>query len=76
MTPLHLKILKFLNNPSIIEQELQNKLSKNIRIQYGSNMNMWKEYYPKLNSSRELITHILKNYIQKVFFIMIDHYIV
>jgi len=41
MTPLHLKMLEFLNNPSTIEQELQNELPKNMKRHYGDNMNMW-----------------------------------
>ena len=57
---IHLKILKFLNNPSIIEQELQTRTPSNIRTSYGDNMNIWKEYYPELNSSRELIVQIVK----------------
>lgn len=67
MTPLHLKILEFLNNTNIIEQELQNKLPKNMKQHYGDNMNMWKEYYPELNSSNELIIHISKELYTKGF---------
>lgn len=67
MTPLHLKILEFFNNPNIIEQELQSKLPKNMKQHYGDNMNMWKEYYPELNYSSELITHISKELYTKGF---------
>ncbi len=67
MTPLHLKILKFLNNPNIIEQELQKRTSPNIRTNYGDNMNIWKEYYPELSSSRELIIQISKELYVKGF---------
>lgn len=67
MTPLHLKILKFLNNPRIIEKELQTRTSSNVRTHYGNNMNIWQEYYPELNSSRELITQISKELYVKGF---------
>jgi len=67
MTPLHLKILEFLNNPSTIEQELQNELPKNMKRHYGDNMNMWQKYYPKLSSSSELIIHIAKELYTKGF---------
>lgn len=67
MTPLHLLILKFLNNPNEVEQILQNKTSSNIRYHYGSNMNIFKEYYPELNSSMGLINYVVKELHTKSF---------
>ncbi|MBU1994990.1 hypothetical protein KKC15_09815 [bacterium] len=67
MTPLHLKVLEFLNNPNKFEQELQNRTSNNMRTHYPDNMNIWKEYYPELNSSRELITQVCKELYAKGF---------
>lgn len=67
MTPLHLLILKFLNNPGLIEQKLQNRTSSNMKTYYGDNMNIFKEYYPELNSSRGIIDYIVKELYTKGF---------
>lgn len=67
MTPLHLKILEFLNNPNKIEQELQDKKPKNVKTYYSENITIWKEYYPELNSSKELISQVCKELYAKGF---------
>ena len=46
---------------------LQNKTSSNIRHHYGSNMNIFKEYYPELNSSMRLIDYVVKELHTKSF---------
>lgn len=60
LTPLHIKVLIFLNNPQIIEQELQSRTSKNIQMHYPNNISIWDEYYSELRSSRDLILQIVK----------------
>jgi len=67
MTPIHLKVLSFLNNPDKFEQELQSKTSKNITTHYPENINIWNEYYPDLRGSKDLILQVVKELIAKGF---------
>lgn len=67
MTPIHLKVLAFLNNPKSFEHELQSRKPHNVKTHYGENINIWDEYYPEMRSSRDFILQVVKDLIAKGF---------
>ena len=67
LTPLHIKVLSFLDNPGPFEKLLQEKAGKNTFVHYPGNINIWEETYPDLRSSNSLIEIIVKELHSKGF---------
>lgn len=73
MTPLHFKILDFLNNPEKYIAELNSKQRPNTQTHWGDLRNVWDESFEDIKSSDPLIDIVVSD-LNRFGFIYIDQF--
>ena len=67
ITPLHIQLLSFLDNPDRYEKLLQDKTGKNMFTHYPGNINIFEETFPEMLAEKELIEQVVKELYVKGF---------